>query len=364
MARAGVRAAARPPAHVRACSCPSRAGVGAAAPLVLRVGDRAARTATVAAGALHDAATARCSSAAVAVALGRGRRRAARESRARSREPRGSARAQGALAAGGARDAGRGPRGWPGRWPATRVTRVEHGWHSFKGGYGAEQPERQPAGERAGQQPLRLLPRGARRIRRPPAGWASAPTTMPAAVPAATGAATRRRTTRTASSCARSRRPGLLGGAARARSAWAAPLLAGAARARARARDAARRRPRSRPPRRRSGFGYWARARLVRLVLGVRRPRRARRSRCSGWPARSRPSSGWRRSRAERGGARRRAQHAARCCARDGWPLARGRVCRRARRGGLARGALAEPAAGAERGAHLADGAGQRPTRA
>ncbi len=109
---------------------------------------------------------------------------------------------------------------------------------------------RQPARQRARQQPLRLLPGRARRIPRPPARWASAPTTSSSST-CCTAAATRRRATRTASSCARSRRRASSAPCSRS---WASPRRCSPPRA---PRAAPIRSPgRSRPPRS-AGFAYW-----------------------------------------------------------------------------------------------------------
>ena len=92
---------------------------------------------------------------------------------------------------------------------ATRSARVRHGWDTFKARLRRQQHPGSRLDERAGEQPLRLLPRGARRIRGPSARWGSARTTSSSST-SCTGAATRPRATRTASSCARSSqtRPG------------------------------------------------------------------------------------------------------------------------------------------------------------
>ncbi len=136
---------------------PVAAGIAAAAPAVLRVGDHLRDEAVVPAN-VHSATVAMFAAAVavgLVVALG-----AAFESRLSERSlmrARTGTRAAALVAlvavlAGALAVAG------------NPVARIEHGWDTFKGGYAADSTAGSRLVERAGQQPLRLLPRRARRI--------------------------------------------------------------------------------------------------------------------------------------------------------------------------------------------------------
>ena len=124
------------------------------------------------------------------------------------------------------------------------------------------------ADQRPGKQPLRLLPGGAGRIRCP-SDPGDRRRQLPAAVPRPRAHLTRPRTTRTASSCARSPRRAW-SGALLALVGLGAALIAGAGRAGSRPARAGGGRGRAR------GLRLLGRTRLIRLVLGVRRPWGAR----------------------------------------------------------------------------------------
>ena len=332
-------------------------GIAAAAPAVLRVGDRLHGRRCRARDAAQRGQRRRSLAAlavGLVVALG-----AAIESRRRAL----GGRPRGACAGASARSRSpRSSRCWraAGRRRATPCTRIKHGWDTFKGGYAADNASGSRLVERARQQPLRLLPGGARRIRRPSAGR-DRRRQLPAAVPRARPQRTRRPTTRTASSCARWRRP-----------AWSARCWRSSASAprcwrRARCAPTGARRPiRWRgdvAAAALAGFAYWVvhgsfdwfwefagLGAPAFALLGLACCARARagatavdrRTAAAGAPARAAPSPA---------AGRRRPVASAPAPGL----LGVGASSRSPR--GVARRAVAEPAAGPERGAHLADGA-------
>ena len=232
---------------------PVAAGIAAAAPAVLRVGDhlrdgrsrprrpctaRSPRRSPQPPRWLRGRRSARRVESGAAVAR-QTRSARARRASARSRSPRSSP----SLAGGSPR-------------PATRCTASNTRWDTLQGRL-RRQRHRQPARQRPRQQPLRLLPRGARRIPRPPASPGSARTTSssstsrhgrseetpryPHSVELRTLVPDRR-----ARRAARARRPRRRAAGRLARAA-AAPIRSRAAVAAAAL----------------AGFAYWARARLV-----------------------------------------------------------------------------------------------------
>ena len=202
-AGARVRAAARSAAHVRAARARWRGAIAASAPAVLARRRPPARRVPSCRAASHtaivgDASRRRSRSGSwwlLGAALERGRR----------------SRIGGAGAA-SARPSPR-SRWWRSSWcwragswpPATRSTRVRKRLAQLQGRLRVDDAGGQPARQRPGQQPLRLLPGGARRVPRPPAWRGSEPTTSSSST-SRTGAAARRPATRTASSCAPSPR--------------------------------------------------------------------------------------------------------------------------------------------------------------
>ena len=368
------------PGRVRtfALLVPVAAGIGAAAPAVLRVGERLEARRRRHRGAC-TARPRRCSPRrsrwALVVALGRRDRAAAR----RPREP----RPGGCTAASARSRSRRSSACWPAAWSAAGnpVTRVRHGWDTFKvQRLRRQQHQRQPAGERAGQQPLRLLPRGARRIRRPSAGR-DRRGQLRSSSTSATGAANETphyphsvelRTLAADGPDRRAARAGGLGrGAARRLRAVA---CAGPTASRARSWR-----------RRWRGFGYWAvhgsfdwfwefaglgRAGVRAAGLGLRAG--------AAREAAARPHARPRRSRARRDARTDTppSRDAAACRRRGPPPVpastwairravrwrasARGCPARCGAAGAIARGSVAEPAAGAERRARLDERAADR----
>ena len=334
-------------AHVRAAGPDRRSGSPRRRPSVLDVGDHLDRGAVTHA-AVHSATSAMFLAAllvGLVVAAG-----AAVESR---RELSASARAQvqrgvAALAIAtlvvlrGGRAGGGGQSGQP--HPA--------GLGQLQGRLLREQHEQRSADQRPRQQPLRLLPRRARRIPRAPAAR-DRRGQLPAAVPRSTAAATRRRTIRTASSCERSRRRGC---SVRCWRSWGSARRC--SQALARCARATRSRAPSRPRRWPASATGWCTARST--GSGSSPGWGRRRSRCSGSAARSR-----RRRRSARWAARARRWRRPRARASPAAPPARARRVRAARaaRRVVARGSVAQRTSGAERGARLDALARGRPTR-